>query len=102
MYGDIHSYLDYIRAIRLFSARVADAVLEGTNILQGRRSEEGEDAAQADSQFPAVVGEVPGDPKEKAGESPRGRMAAAVRRDERNTSPRGDAETGSEDAVIVK
>ncbi|MCZ6779294.1 MAG: 30S ribosomal protein S2 [Acidobacteriota bacterium] len=93
---------DAIRAIRLFSARVADAVLEGTNILQGRRSEEGEDAGQVDGQFPAGVRDVSGDPKEKAAESPRGRVAAAVRRDEGTTRQRGDAEAGSEGAVIVK
>lgn len=93
---------DAIRAIRLFSARVADAVLEGTNILQGRRSEEGDDVAHADRQLSSVVSEVTDGSKEKAEKSPRDRMAAAVRRQERSTGSHGDAETGSKGAVIVK
>lgn len=93
---------DAIRAIRLFSARVADAVLEGTNLLQGQRSDEGEDAAHGDSQVSSVVSEVPDDSVEKTEKSPRGRMAAAVRREGRSTGPRADPEAGSEGAVIVK
>jgi small subunit ribosomal protein S2 len=97
---------DAIRAIRLFAARVADAVLEGVNLYQSRRAEgapeEGDEVAQADKPLTPVVREVAEDSERKADESPRSRMAAAVRREGRSPSSRGYSKPDSEDAVVVK
>ncbi|MEE9217850.1 MAG: 30S ribosomal protein S2 [Acidobacteriota bacterium] len=101
---------DAIRAIRLFSSRIADAVLEGVDLFQSHQAEsegietEGS-AAAGQTGGGSVTQSATGDSGSvvpRAGKQARGRVAIVSRPAERSADARGGPASQTGDKVAVK